>query len=180
MTAEPALQIRELPDAGAYRIDPERSGVTYVSRHMFGLGTVHAAFRVSSGLLYVSSTLAKCRASATVDAASFTSASGRRDRDVKGRSLLNVAAFPGIRFSSTGVSEETDAIVLAGIVAMHDVATAVQVKILSWEAPAPGWVHVTAQATHLDRYSFGITGSRGLVGRYFDLAFRIVAVRSET
>jgi hypothetical protein len=38
---------------------------------------------------------------------------------------------------------------------------------------------MVAQARHLDRHSFGITGSWGLVGRYFDLAFRIVAARAE-
>ncbi|MBD1590492.1 YceI family protein [Arthrobacter sp. S1_S22] len=180
MTAEPALQIHKLPEAGEYRIDPERSGVTYASRHMFGLGRVRAEFRVSSGLLNVASTLAGSSASAIIDSASFDSANERRDRDVKGRGLLDVAGFPIIAFSSTGIREDGGAILLAGIVAMHGVEAAAEVTVLSWDALAPGQIRLTAQANHLDRYSFGITGAGGFVGRYFDLAFQIVAVRSET
>lgn len=179
MTAEPATQTSTLPEAGEYRIDPERSALTYASRHMFGLGRVRAEFRISSGLLDVLPVLAECRARATIDAASFTSGNRRRDQDVKGPSLLDVAAFQRIEFASTGLKEEDGAVVLAGAVAMHDVETAVQVKVLFWESPAPGVIHIAAQARHLDRHSFGVTGSWGFVGRYFDLAFRIVAVRAE-
>lgn len=180
MTSQSATEVLALPDAGAYRVDPQRSSVTYACRHLFGLGKVRAQFGISSGLLVVSSTLAESRASATIDPASFNSGNERRDRDVKGRGLLDVASFPRIGFSSTHIHEDGDAIILAGIVAMHGVEAAVDVTVLSWEAPIPGQVHVTARATHLDRCSFGITGSRGLVGRYFDLTFQIVAVRGGT
>lgn len=178
MTTQPAVQVITLPDAGTYRVDPERSNVTYACRHMFGLGKVRAGFTISSGVLDVSTTLAGSSASATIDAASFHSANERRDRDVKGRGLLDVAAFPTIAFSSTGIREDGGATIFAGIVAMHAVEAAVEVTVLSWEAPEPGLVRVTARASHLDRYSFGITGSRGFVGRYFDLAFQVVAVRA--
>jgi polyisoprenoid-binding protein YceI len=179
MTAQPATHISKLPETGEYRIDPERSRVTYASRHMFGLGRVSAEFRISSGRLDVSPALAECRARATIDAASFASGNRRRDQDVKGHSLLDVGAFQRIEFFSTGLKEEDGSVVLAGVVAMHNVETAVQVKVLSWESPATGVIHMAAQARHLDRHSFGITGSWGLVGRYFDLAFRIVAARAE-
>lgn len=177
MTTQSVTDLPTLPDAGTYRVDPQRSSVTYACRHMFGLGSVRADFTISSGLLNVSSTLAGSSASATIDAASFDSANQRRDRDVKGRGLLDVAAFPTIAFSSTGIREDGGAI-LAGIVAMHGVEAAVEVTVLSWESPAPGQIRVTARANHLDRYLFGITGAKGFVGRYFDLAFQVVAVRT--
>jgi polyisoprenoid-binding protein YceI len=177
MTTQSVTDLPTLPDAGTYRVDPQRSSVLYSCRHMFGLGRVRADFTISSGLLNVSSTLAGSSASATIDAASFDSANQRRDRDVKGRGLLDVAAFPTIAFSSTGIREDGGAI-LAGIVAMHGVEAAVEVTVLSWESPAPGQIRVTARANHLDRYLFGITGARGFVGRYFDLAFQVVAVRT--
>lgn len=180
MTTQSATEVPMLPDAGTYRVDPHRSSVTYTCRHMFGLGKVRAQFSISAGLLTVSPTLAGSRASATIDPASFNSANERRDRDVKGRGLLDVAAFPRIEFSSTGVQAVGGAIILAGMVAMHGVEAPVEVTVLSWEAPIPGQVHVTARAPHLNRCSFGITGSRGLVGRYFDLTFQIVAVRAGT
>jgi len=178
MTTQSVTDIPTLPDAGMYRVDPKRSRVTYACRHMFGLGRVRADFTISSGLLKVSSTLAGSSASATIDGASFASANERRDRDVKGRGLLDVATFPTIAFSSTGIRGDGGAIILAGIVAMHGVEAAAEVTVLSWEASAPGQIRVSARANHLDRYSFGITGARGFVGRYFDLAFQVVAVRT--
>ncbi|WP_461172183.1 YceI family protein [Arthrobacter sp. Z1-9] len=180
MTTQSVTQVPTLPEAGTYWIDPNRSSLTYACRHMFGLGRVRADFTISSGLLTVSSTLAESRANATIDPASFNSANERRDRDVKGRGLLDVAAFPRIAFSSTQTRQDGGALILAGIVAMHGVEATVEVTVLSWETPIPGQVHVTARTTHLDRCSFGITGSRGLVGRYFDLTFQIVAVRAGT
>lgn len=40
---------------------------------------------------------------------------------------------------------------------------------------AGGW-HVHARAEHLDRYAFGVTKGRGMVGRYLDLDLDVLAV----
>ena len=114
---------------------------------------------------------------ATIDAASFKSDNAKRDRDVKGPGLLDVADFPHIEFTSTEVRQDGRAVVLVGLVAMHGVDAAVEVPVSSWEAQAPDQIHVLARADHLDRCSFGITGARGWVGRYFDLALDVLAVR---
>jgi len=180
MTSQSAIEVLAIPDAGTYRIDSELSNVTYSSRHMFGLGKVHAGFRLVSGLLEVGLSLGESKASATIDAASFSSNSAKRDADVKGASLLDVARYPRIGFTSTDVRTDGRGTMLAGIVAMHGVETPVEVAVVSWEAPTSDKLHVLARATHLDRHAFGITGSRGLVGRYFDLAFDVVAVRAES
>jgi polyisoprenoid-binding protein YceI len=179
MTSQSVTEVLTLPDAGTYRIDGERSSITYTGRHMFGLGKVHARFSISSGVVAVGPALGESRASATIDSASFTSNNAKRDADVKGPRLLDAAKYPGIEFTSTAVRADKEGTVLLGTVAMHGVETAVAVAVLSWEAPTSGSVHVVARATHLDRCAFGIMGSRGFVGRYFDLSFDIQAVRSE-
>jgi polyisoprenoid-binding protein YceI len=179
MTSQSVTEVLALPDAGTYRIDGERSSITYTSRHMFGIGKVHAGFSISSGMVDVGPSLAESRASATMDSASFASDNAKRDADVKGPRLLDAATYPHIEFTSTAVRAEPEGTVLLGTVAMHGVETAVAVAVLSWEAPTSGRVQVLARATHLDRYAFGITGSRGFVGRYFDLSFDIQAARTE-
>jgi polyisoprenoid-binding protein YceI len=176
MTSQSAIEVLAIPDAAIYRIDSELSSVTYASRHMFGLGKVHANFRLVSGLLEVGLSLLESTASATIDAASFSSDSARRDADVKSSGLLDVAHYPRIEFTSTDLRAGGRGIVMAGIVAMHGVETAVEVAVVSWEAPTSDKLRVLARATHLDRYAFGITGSKGLVGRYFDLELDVVAV----
>jgi polyisoprenoid-binding protein YceI len=178
MTSQSVTEVLATPGAGTYRIDGEQSRITYTSRHMFGLGKVHARFNISSGVVDVGSSLGESRANATIDSASFTSDNAKRDADVKGPRLLDAANYPRIQFTSTAVWADKQGTLLLGTVAMRGVETAVAVAVLSWEAPTSDRVHVLASATHLDRCAFGITGSRGFVGRYFDLSFDIWAVRT--
>ena len=180
MTTQPATKTLSMPTAGTYRIDGSRSGITYTCRHMFGLGKVRADFSIASGHLEIAETLPECRAVATIDAASFTSDNAKRDSDVKGPRLLDVANFPRIEFISTGVREGSPGAVLVGVVAMHGVDAAVELKVSSWEAQGSDQIHVLARADRLDRYSFGITGAKGWVGRYFDLALDVVAAPAAT
>ena len=71
MTSQSAVEVLAIPDAAIYRIDTELSSVTYACRHLFGLGRVHAEFRLVSGQLEVGMALGESKARATIDAASF-------------------------------------------------------------------------------------------------------------
>lgn len=42
--------------------------------------------------------------------------------------------------------------------------------------PEADGVHMHAVAEHLDRYAFGVTKGKGMVGRYLDLDFDVFAV----
>ena len=178
MTSQPDTKVLALPNAGSYRIDSVSSAITYTSRHMFGLGKVHARFSITSGRLEIGESLADSQASATIAAGSFASDNAKRDSDVKGPGLLDVASFPLIEFTSTVAREDNLGIVLVGAVAMRGVAAPVQLLVLSWEAHSSDRIQVRARADHLDRYLFGITAAKGWVGRYFDLDLDVVAVRA--
>lgn len=178
MTSQPATKVPALPGAGTYRIDSGLSAITYTSRHMFGLGKVHAGFSVASGQLEMGELPADCQVRATIAAGSFTSGNARRDHDVKGPGLLDAAVFPLIEFTSTEMREDELGMVLVGSVAMHGVTVPVQLIVSTWKAPGPDRIQVLARAEHLDRYLFGITGAKGWVGRYFDLDFSVAAKRA--
>lgn len=75
---------------------------------MFGFGTVHATFTVRSGELRVTDPASSSTVAVAIDAASFHSKSAKRDRDVTGRSLLDVESFPDITFVSDGLREDGD------------------------------------------------------------------------
>lgn len=178
MTSQPETKILAIPNAGTYRIDSVSSAVTYTSRHLFGLGKVHAKFNIASGKLEIGGSLADSKAIATIPAGSFASDNAKRDRDVKGPGLLDVASFPLIEFTSTGARKDERGIVLIGAVGMHGVTVPVQLLVSSWQACSSERIQVLARADHLDRYMFGITGAKGWVGRYFDLDLDVVAVRA--
>lgn len=170
-TATSLSQLR----AGTYRIDPHRSQVTYSSRHMFGLGRVHAAFTIRSGEIKIPASLNDARADAILDSASFTSDSAKRDKDVKSAGLLDVATYPDITFSSSDVSRKDGAIVLNGHVTAHGKTVPVEVLVAGVAQEFDG-IRIHAQSEHLDRYAFGITKSKGLVGRWLSLEFSVFAV----
>ena len=157
-----------VPATGAYRLEPESSTVSYSGRHMFGLGTVHATFTVRSGELQVTDPATASSVTVAIDAASFHSSSAKRDRDVTGSGLLDAETFPDITFVSDGVREDGGRWLVSGSVTAH--GTTVPVELVLHDVhPEGDGVRLRARAEHLDRQAFGITGSRGMVGRFLDL-----------
>ena len=174
MTAQHATSV-QAPPAGTYRIDPQRSQVAYTGHHMFGLGVVHATFAISSGQIQVADPLTGSRVVVTVEAGSFRSSSAKRDKDVRSASLLDVAAHPDITFCSEALRRDGDTWRVSGIVTAHGKAVPVEV-IIDHVMPETGGVRVHGRADHLDRYAFGVTNGKGMVGRYLDLDLEVFAV----
>jgi polyisoprenoid-binding protein YceI len=165
------------PAPGTYRVLPQQSTVAYSGRHLFGLGTVHATFAVTSGEVQVSDPLTDSTVDVRMDPATFSSGNAKRDRDVVAASLLDCATHPEISFVSHGLREDGDHWVLSGTVTAHGTAVPVDVLIDRVTPEAHG-MRVHARADHLDRHAFRITGSKGMVGRYLDLDFDMLAERA--
>jgi polyisoprenoid-binding protein YceI len=159
---------------GTYRIDPTRSQVHYSGKHMFGLGTVHATFTVREGELRVGEPLTTSGVTVTVDAATFSSNSARRDKDVRSAGLLDVNRYPDITFASDSLQKTENRWLVVGTVTAHGRTVPVNV-VIDRVAPEGVGIRVHGGAEHLDRTTFGITGSRGMVGRYLDLGLDVLA-----
>lgn len=162
---------------GTYRLNLDKSQVHYSGKHMFGIGTVHATFTVQGGELRAREPLESSNAIVTVDAASFSSNSARRDHDVRSAALLDVARYPAITFASDRLQQNGDTSLVTGAVTAHGRTVGVDVRIDRLTHEGTG-IRVHGRAEHLDRTAFGITGSRGMVGRYLDLeldAFATIA-----
>ena len=171
---DPHAETTSTVTPGRYRVDPDRSTVRYAGRHMFGLGTVHATFSVREGDLRIGGDVETLSTTVVVEAASFSSGNARRDRDVRAAGLLDVERYPDITFTSDRVAVRGEGWLVAGSVTAHgqSVPAVVRVDRLTVDGSdirAHGWVH------DLDRTAFGITGSRGLVGRHLDLELDVVA-----
>ena len=176
MTADIETVFVEMPDVGTYRIDPERSTLSYSGRHMFGLGVVHATFAIDSGEVRVADPLTASAVTVTVDAGSFHSDSAKRDNDVRGAKLLDVATYPTITFASDRLRQDGDkGWRLSGSVTAHGTSVPVELRIDGSVREAEG-VRLHGRADHLDRCAFGVTKGRGMVGRYLDLDLDVFAV----
>jgi polyisoprenoid-binding protein YceI len=141
---------------------------------MFGMGPVHARFGIDSGDLRVTDPPENCVATVSIRAASFASGNTKRDKDVRSAGLLDTDTYPDITFTGTGLQRDAAGWVLDGTVSAHGAKVPTRLVIDSI-TPVGDGIRVHAQAAHLDRYAFGITGSKGMVGRYLDLELDVHA-----
>lgn len=153
---------------GRYRLDLDQSKVRYCGKHMFGLGTVHATFGIEDGQIEVAEPTDASSATVVVDAASFRSNSARRDKDVRSSGLLDVSNYPKITFATHRLQRSSDGWLASGTLSAHGHTVPVQVRLDRVVQEGNG-IRIHGRADHLDRTAFGITGSRGLVGRYLDI-----------
>ena len=87
LTTSTAIQA---PPAGRYAIDPAGSSVTFVTRHMFGLGKVRGRLKVTRGVITIADTPEDSRVEAEVSASSFSTRNLMRDPQVRSRLFLDV------------------------------------------------------------------------------------------
>jgi polyisoprenoid-binding protein YceI len=160
---------------GHYTIDPEASAVSFRTRHLFGLAPVQGTFAVQSGTVDVAEPLTRSQVRLQVDAASFRSGSGARDRAVRSPRFLDTGRHPIITFTSqiiTLTSRDNDAVArVTGTVTVRDTTCLVSVPVSLADVTAGSFtVHGMLQ---VDRTEFGLTASRGLAGRYLDLTLTL-------
>ena len=158
---------------GTYTLDTGHSTIRADVKAMFGLMTVHGAFRLTSGEITITTDLSSCAVRASIEAASYASGHAIRDADVASATLLDARTYPQITFTGRGARRDGDGWVVSGLVTAHGTAQPVQVQVSSAQLDA-GTARFRATA-RLDRISFGITKKKGLVGRTVDLLIEAVA-----
>ena len=173
-TADGILQI---PQAGRYRVDAQKSDVTFKCRHMFGLATVRGAFAIRHGVLDVTDPITDSSVRVEIDTMSFHTGNKQRDRDVRSARFLATGQYPSMTFTSERLDRSADRPTLTGTLTVRDVARPV---ILTIEQSA---VHngipasfATRATVRIDRTEFGITAARGMAGRHLDVSLQILWV----
>jgi polyisoprenoid-binding protein YceI len=156
-----------------YLIDTTRSTVQFVGTHAFGLGPVHGTFAVRDGTVVVAEAPEHSSVGVRLDPASFRTDKARRDADVTGKRFLNVEAYPEMSFTSTALAPAADGWRLSGILNVHGTSAEVSLDLADAAVTAAGCRF--AATTRIDRYAFGVTGGRGIVGRYLDVRIDLVA-----
>lgn len=146
---------------GTYRVAPTRSAVSWRVRKL-GLFTVTGTFAVREGSVQVGS--GSALAHVVIDAGSFTTASRRRDADVRGPNFLDAAGHPSLTWDG----ELTDGVATApGTLRVRDGVSDVAVEVDRVDI-TPSAVTVTARA-RVDRFAAGVTAARGIAGQFLDL-----------
>jgi polyisoprenoid-binding protein YceI len=105
MQTEPAV-VTTTPQPGHYDIDTAHSGVTFATRHLFGLGRVTGTFAIRRGTADIADPIAASSIYAEIETASFRTKGGPRDRSVLSPRFLDPAAHPVMIFRSDRVEAE--------------------------------------------------------------------------
>lgn len=166
-------QRMDIPAAGRYRIDADRSSVEFRTRHMFGLGSVSGTMRVASGEINLDPAVPQVSIAATVDATSFASGHKKRDSDVH-KKFLQVEAHPEFTFRAAGLTEAENRWTVTGQLTVLGVSEPVTLSIESVEIAGQGFV--TRAATRIDRYAYGVTAAKGMAARYLDVVLTVAAL----
>lgn len=166
-----------LPPAGNYTVDPSRTHVDLSAKHMFNTGTVAATFKVREASLTIADPASSSTFHAVVDAASFASDKAKRDEQVRGRKFLQSHDYPDIVVSVGSVDVRDGSCTASASVTAHGVTVPATITLQRVEATGDG--HITVVATVcIDRYAHGMTGGKGLAGRWMDMTVTALATSS--
>ncbi len=162
------------PQPGHYDIDPDRSGVTVATRHLFGLGRVKGSFAVRRGRADIADPLEVSAIYADIDTASFRTNNRQRDHGVLSPRFLDAAGHPVMTFRSDRIAVQDQA--LTGTLTVRGTTRPVTLTVTRCEVSRGSF---TARATvRIDRTEFGITAARGLAARYLDLMVEVQCTRN--
>lgn len=170
------------PRAGRYQLDPDRTSVTFHTRHLFGLGAVAGSLAVAEGVITVDPEVPSASVTVTMSVASFDTGNRVRDWEVRSARFLDPERHPDITFRASTLDQREGSWVLAGELEVRGVRRPVTLVIDSVEVTETGLqAHAT---TRIDRYAFGLRTGKGLdprlavpkaIGRYLDIELTVAA-----
>lgn len=159
--------------AGTYAIDPGASRVRFTATHSFGLKPVNGTMTVRDGTITLSPEAGRCAVDARIDAASFTTDSPKRDRDVTSRRFLDAANHPDLMFVSDRLVRDGDRWLLHGSLTVKGVTAPVELEVTSGGADVGGCRF--RACARVDRYAHRV-GPRGVIARHLDVELDILGV----
>ncbi|HEX5403868.1 MAG TPA: YceI family protein [Pseudonocardiaceae bacterium] len=165
----------EAPPAGDYDFDPARCTISFTTRHMFGLGAVRGTFGLREGHIHVADLVLASSARATIGTATVRTGNPGRDTVVRSAKLLDTDRHPDITFASTSLVDVEGRWLLRGTLTVHGSTQPVELAIQE-TAVTGGRLTLVAEC-EVDRFEFGITAMKGMVGRRLTLRLELTANR---
>lgn len=170
-----SVEGRVLADLAAvtYRIDPSRSGISFTTGHLFGLGRVTGTFDLTDGEIQVAHPIELSQVTAMIAAGSVTTGNARRDGDVGSARFLDVEVYPDIAFTSDRLIVVDGGTTVPGVLTVHGVSRPLTLLV---DRVHGGGAELSLHGrARIDRYAFGITAARGMAGRFLDVALQVTA-----
>ncbi len=169
---------------GRWLVDPGRSSIGFVARHLL-VTKVHGRFGRVSGVIVVATDPAASSVQATVDVASLDTGDIARDEHLLSPDFFDAERWPTISLSGTGVRRERSGNVLDAYLTIRDITVPVALVVTARaiEPASPGGppsAQFTARAS-VNRKEFGLRWNATIetggvvVGDMVDLQLTTVA-----
>lgn len=149
------------PDLERWEIDPARSSLKFVLRHLI-VSEIRGQFRRWGGTLFFNPQQPLLSSlEVWVDTATIDTDSVERDGHIRSSEFLDVAKFPRAEFECTSVEPQNGHVLARGRLALHGVVHDLDVQIEPFATPPqPDQTYrVTAK---LDRQNFGLHWNQDL------------------
>jgi polyisoprenoid-binding protein YceI len=169
------------PDS-VWIIDPKYTTVQFSAKLLF-LFTVRGSFGDISGTIERDPTdIGRSSVEAVIKSGSVNTGNKRRDSHLRSADFLDVQEHGEIRFKSTRVEKGTDRDTLrvTGTLTIRGRSHEVVLDVNEFDrSRSPQGEDVTYYAAlkEIDRFDFGITHSRGLIGRTLKVMVQVQALR---
>ena len=166
----------QAPPAGRYAIDPAGSSITFVTRHMFGLGKVRGRLKVTRGMITIADPPEDSRVEAEVSASSFSTRNFMRDPQVRSRLFLDARRHPAISFSSDSIRQRQGGWSVAGLLTVKGRTAPVELTVTG--VSVEGTAIVFQADCTVDRYAHAITMMPGMAARRLSVQITAHATRA--
>jgi polyisoprenoid-binding protein YceI len=170
------LTARQAPPAGSYALDPARTSVNFVTRHMFGLAPVRGTLSLTGGVLTIAELPEDSRVEAEADAASFSTGNAIRDQQVRSAMFLYVRRHPAITFRSTAIRSRGNGWMVSGVLTVKGQSAVLNLSVT--DAAVDGTAVVFRASGSIDRYAHGITMMRGMAARRLSVEITAYATKA--
>jgi polyisoprenoid-binding protein YceI len=148
---------------GRWTIDPGNSTAEFAVRN-FGVNTVRGIVPLREGTVVVAENQQISAVRATLHLAGIDTANTKRDKDLRGRRLLDTEHFPDLAFDATHIQGTTGGWRLTGNLAAHGATIPVTLVAALTTGPTNGQLTIRA-TTGFDRRDLGIRAPRLMIGR---------------
>jgi polyisoprenoid-binding protein YceI len=160
---ETVLAPTEVPITGRYVLDPERTAITFRTRHMFGLAPVKGRFKLGSAIVKIADPAEGSSVEVLVPSVSFSTRNPLRDFQVRSLLFLHAKRHPTIAFHSENVEWMDGAWHVRGRLEVKGHSAPVD---LTLDQLTTSGTSLELQAHgEIDRYAHGVTAMKGVAAK---------------
>ncbi|HSB26697.1 MAG TPA: YceI family protein [Pyrinomonadaceae bacterium] len=172
---------RQSSSQSVWQLDTEHSSVEFAVRKLLFLSVTGRLTKLKGSIVMDEDSVGACSVEATMESASIDTGNKRRDAHLRA-AFLDVTNHPDIHFRSleVGRGKDRDMLIVRGDLSIRDRNKEVVLDVTEIDrsrSPNGEEVIYYVAETELDRFDFGVTAWRGVVGSKLKVVINVQANR---